>query len=294
MDVAKLGLELERFLHDQRLWQPDNLAGRAEALAFVSYLRQVARARRHLPAMVALYEEATRYAQQWTAITEQIVADARHRIATGEWRGAHLRPVLDRYTAYRPGEIGADHLDHDGLDVWVRGVFAPQPAPPETLSRGPEMVHLEQTPARVLLELVDRVSLTSATHFFDLGSGLGQLVLLFHFLTGLPATGVEIEPAYVGYARRRAVDLGDGRVTFLQADARTADLYAGTLFFLFTPFTGDLLQTVLERLCHVAQHHPIHVAAYGSCASPIARQRWLQPLDDHAEHPFKLALFGSR
>ena len=49
-------------------------------------------------------------------------------------------------------------------------------------------------------------------------------------------------------ARREAETLGIDGVTFRLGDARTADLCAGTVYFLFSPFRGQMLQTALNRL----------------------------------------------
>lgn len=294
MNVAQLQAEYHRFVHDPALWEEANLQRRAEAQAFAAFVRQLARARRHEPAFVALQQNTARLEQRCVQVNRAIFAEARRRIQNGDWRGATLRQELDRYTSYRSDRLGQPHLGTDGLDVLVRGVLECEPVPPEAGVRTSEMVHLERTPARAVLELVDRAGLNERDHFFDLGSGLGQVVLLVHLLTGVTATGVEIEPAYSRYARQRAADLQVEGVTFVNEDARLTDLSSGACFFLFAPFTGAVLETVLDRLRIVAGHHPITIAAYGSCSRTIARHHWLQPQDDHFEDEFKLAFLRSR
>ena len=37
------------------------------------------------------------------------------------------------------------------------------------------------------------------------------------------------------------------RVTFIQQDARAADFSGGTVFYLYTPFTGSILRSVLDN-----------------------------------------------
>ncbi|MEZ4616402.1 MAG: class I SAM-dependent methyltransferase [Caldilineaceae bacterium] len=99
--------------------------------------------------------------------------------------------------------------------------------------------------------------------FYDLGSGLGQVVMLVQLLTGMAARGVEYDPAFVDFARRQAAILDLPAVRFVNADARIADYSDGTIFFLFTPFRGAMLRTVMTRLRDIAHDHPIRVGTFG-------------------------------
>jgi hypothetical protein len=82
-------------------------------------------------------------------------------------------------------------------------------------------------------------------------------------------------------------------VTFRNVDARAADYTDGTVFFLYTPFTGRLLQAVLARLEAEARTRPITIATYGACTSDVAQQPWLQPTVQQAFEYDTLALFRS-
>lgn len=154
-------------------------------------------------------------------------------------------------------------------------------------------MHCEETPARVLLDLIDHTPLTATDVFYDLGSGLGQVVMVVHLLTGVKAKGVEMEPTFCAFAQEQARDLGLTGVEFINIDARAADYSDGTLFFMFTPFRGQLLQDVLDRLQQVAQHHPIRLCTFGPCTPRVADQPWLRPLTPDARHEYKLIIFES-
>jgi SAM-dependent methyltransferase len=153
------------------------------------------------------------------------------------------------------------------------------------------MIHLEPTPARVVLELVDRVSWQPSDVFYDIGSGLGQVPLLVHLLAGVRAVGVEIEPAYCRVARAAAAALGLSGVSFVQGDARQAAYGQGTVFYLFTPFVGEMLQAVLDRLCAQTRGRVVTLCSYGPCSPHVAWQGWLRSLVPDPKHEFKLALF---
>ena len=74
--------------------------------------------------------------------------------------------------------------------------------------------------------------------------------------------GIEIQPALVERARRVSTELRLD-VSYIQADARHADLADGTVFFLYVPFTGSVLRDVLRNLRRVATDHAIVVCSLG-------------------------------
>jgi hypothetical protein len=82
-------------------------------------------------------------------------------------------------------------------------------------------------------------------------------------------------------------------VSFINQDASEADYTDGTFFFMYTPFTGRLLQQVLDKLDREAQTRPITLAAYGPCTVHVERQSWLQPTFRQTFHPDPLVLFSS-
>jgi SAM-dependent methyltransferase len=169
-----------------------------------------------------------------------------------------------------------DIPEYDNLDVLVNRLLGDGGMPLPTIELTAEMVEFYKTPARVVVDLVERVSWEPEDVFFDLGSGLGQLALLVNILTGVMAKGVEIEPAYCDYARGCALRLGLSDVEFIEGDARVADLSAGTVFFLFTPFKGEVFYQVMERLRILALTREIRVIGYGPCSAEIARLGWLR------------------
>jgi len=117
------------------------------------------------------------------------------------------------------------------------------------------------------------------------------VALLVGLLTDAQVRGIEFEPAYCAYAQERAHSLNLSRVTFHNVDAREADYTDGTFFFLYTPFTGRILQAVLARLETEARTHPITIATYGACTRDVAQQTWLRPVVEQEFEYDTLALF---
>lgn len=183
-------------------------------------------------------------------------------------------------------------LSFDSLDELLAGVLKfeepdPVPAPP------PEgMVFYQPTPARHIFHLLRRTALTEADVLIDLGSGLGHVPLLASICTPARAIGIEREAAYVASACRCAQQLQLERASFLQQDAREADLSAGTVFYLYTPFTGAILADVLRRLEEQSKSRPLRICTFGPCTEIIGREPWLE--SDTSPDPDQITVFRSR
>lgn len=182
--------------------------------------------------------------------------------------------------------------DYDHLDELVSGVLSFEtPGEPMT-ELAAEMVFYQPTPARHIFGLLDRLALTDRDVLVDLGAGLGHLPLLAAICTPACSIGVELEPAYVASARRCAQALGLGRVRFDLQDARAADLSEGTVFYLYTPFTGTILRAVLDALRRQADSRAIRVCTYGPCTPVVALEPWLTT--DDALATDRVVVFHSR
>lgn len=294
MDLQDLQAELASYLTDSTLLAEANLQRRAEALDFLTFLHDVLRAeRRPTPVHQALYQQASQLQSQLERVNAALFQQIRTAIQSKRLMGDALRHYVDQFTDYRPQSSDRIYMSYDGLDVLMDGLFQLKRAPAATLPPAIEMVHCEETPARVLLDLIDHAPLTPRDVFYDLGSGLGQVVMLVHLLTGVRAKGIEVEPAFCTFAQGQAQDLSVTGVEFINIDARTADYNDGTLFFMFTPFRGHLLQQVLARLQQVARHHPIRLCTFGPCTPRVADQPWLRPVTPDARHEYKLVIFES-
>jgi len=198
-----------------------------------------------------------------------LIRRLRERVRSGECRGEAFRAMVSEYV-----ESDGDDCGYDDLDVLIGRLMSDGEMPAPTRELEPEMVEFYKTPARVVFDLVERFGVTAGDVFVDLGSGLGQVVMLVNLLTGARARGIEIEPAYCEYARGCASGLGLGDVGFITADAREADYSEGTVFFLYTPFTGEMMQAVLGRLKEEALRRRIRVIPYGPCTEQVSQ--WSQ------------------
>jgi Histone methylation protein DOT1 len=170
--------------------------------------------------------------------------------------------------------MGGERYDY--LDELISGVLQFNEPSDDLAELPPEMVFYQPTPARHIFDLIERVELTEQDVLVDLGSGLGHVPLLASICSGARSIGIELEAAYVDCAQRSACALNLNRVSFVRQDARAADFSAGTVFYLYTPFTGTILRTVLDSLRREATGREIRVCTFGPCTPIIAKERWLK------------------
>jgi hypothetical protein len=167
-------------------------------------------------------------------------------------------------------------LGYDDLDELISGVLQLREPGNAPVHPGPEEVFYQPTPVRHILQMIEVSGLSEADVLVDLGSGLGHVPLLASILTRARSIGIEAEAAYVASARECAESLGLSPVTFVQQDARDADLSTGTVFYLYTPFTGALLQSVLDKLRKEGGKRDIRVCTLGPCTLVVAKEPWLR------------------
>ncbi|MBE1159460.1 hypothetical protein [Dyella acidiphila] len=180
---------------------------------------------------------------------------------------------------------------YDYLDALLAGVL-PWPEPGDEIAAlAPDMVFYQPTPARHIFDLIRRVPLDRGDVLMDLGAGLGHVPLVVSICTGAPCIGVEWENAYVTCAQQCARTLQLGSLNFLRQDARATDLSAASVFYLYTPFTGDMLRNVLDRLEQQALERRIRVCTLGPCTAVVAGASWLQP--EGVLRSDRIALFHS-
>lgn len=234
-----------------------------------------------LERMAPPQQRAETLQQHLEAANERVVARLRARIRAGRYTPAGLARAFAKL---------AEHdltRDYDALDLLVAMLLDRGEVPPEQVALEPEMVRYQPTPAKLILAFLERAQVGPSDVVVDLGSGLGWVAIVSALLRGARARGVELEPVYCAYAERCAEHLNLRGVQFIQADARSADLAGGTVYFMYTPFRGALLAEVLGRLRLLAASQALRLCTYGPCTAEVARScaSWLAPrTPDLSEH----------
>lgn len=292
--LAKLGAALDFLEQRGSLLGAEGCLERAEALDFIDFhfthgLQDEGATR---PETAALLARAERLRCALEQADRAFTLEVREGLRTGAYTGAALRALLERFHARSEGPAGAAYDFSDGFANAVLGFDDTALQPQVELD--PEMVFFQATPVRCVLELISRAQVSDADVFFDVGCGTGKVLMLVALLTGATAVGVELEPAFCDFARGRVAALGLRRIALRNEDARQADCSDGTVFFLYHPFTGAILDEVLERLRVQTQGRCIRLCTLGRCSFVAAQQGWLELVGPGALDEFELAVFRSK
>lgn len=254
---------LEELLQDRSLRDPDQLERRIDALEQLeSWLV-------HDTLPPSLRQSSEALVAELEAINQRLFQTIRQDIQRG--RGAE---TLRAWAASMPGADTEE--SYDPLDTLISGVLDFR-EPPDAIELGPEMVFYHPTPARHIFDFIEQASLTHQDVVMDLGAGLGHVTLLTAICTGAQCVGVELQPAYVASARQCAEELHVRNAQFIAQDVRGADVSRGTVFYLYTPFTGGILRAVLDVLKREAESRAIRLCTLGPCTAVVANESWLKP-----------------
>lgn len=175
-------------------------------------------------------------------------------------------------------------------DTWVDSVFGLD----NLLDDGPELpsgcVPYLPCAVDVLLRIADLVPVRATDVFVDIGAGLGRAAALMHLLTGASALGIEVQSGHVAAARELVNRLNISRVTFVHGNAvqGASEFAGGSVFFLYCPFSGERLVTLLKHFEAIARSRRICVC---SVDLPLPPCEWLER---EGEDVGDLAIWRSR
>lgn len=206
-----------------------------------------------------------------------------------------LRIEFDQYTDYGAHQSGQSHVGPDALDALLDGILILDRYPRLTAPPTSNIIPYDPTPARAILDVVDNADLKADDVFYDLGAGLGRVVIMTHLVSGVKAKGIEISPLHYQRACDYAGRLKLSGVEFINADVRDIEYTDGTVFFMYTPFTGEIFETMLDKLRQEADARSIRICTYGPCTAWVAEQPWLESRGNIVtSDPFRVATFHSR
>jgi hypothetical protein len=300
MVIYEIQSDIESIAKDSALYEETNFDSRAKAIDYIEFniigrIEGLLLTTNQPEGLTTLKQYAERVKSRLEEIDHHLFQRLRADIRIGVYTGAAIKSHIDKYVGRDSrDDRQQDDISYDSLDVFISGLLLFNPFPVETKKREPEMVYYQPTPARIIFELIAKANLAKNDVFYDLGSGLGQVPILVNLLSGAKAKGVEFEPAYCDYARACAAELNLSHVQFMNMDARNAHYSDGTVFFMYTPFEGRLLQEVLEKLHRESRRRMIRLFTYGPCTPKVSRQSWLQRVDQNGNHIYKLGAFQSR
>ena len=298
--IIEIVAYMESIEGNAALYEEKNFDRRVEAIDFLEF--QVMDQVEELWSKTARPDQLTQLKQRAAKIKARLEAtdhglfqQLRAAIRTMRYTDTAFKSLVATYVDLQvtgPGD--SEDPGYDNLDIFINGLSPFQTIPEQTIALEPEMVYYQKTPARIIFELIEKYPVRKEDVFFDIGAGLGQVAILVNLLAGITVKGIEFEPAFCEYARACAAELHLTDVTFINADARYADYVDGTIFFMFTPFRGEIMQEVLGMLRKVALHRQIRIVTYGPCTAQVALESWLETAVPRDEGLYQLAVFTSR
>lgn len=294
MVITEIQFDIQTIKSDAKLFEETNFDSRANAVDFIEFhiidridiLLQQSEVTEELQ---LLKQQAEKLKSRLEEIDNNLFIRLREKIRTGAC--TVFRTMIDTYT--KPDNNNNEQPGYDNLDVFINGLLTDAAIPRPLSKLEPEMVFYQKTPARVVFELIEIARLKPGDIFFDIGSGLGQVPLLVNLISGIAAKGVEFEPAYHKYAVACAAKLNLPNVEFINADARVADYSAGNVFFMYTPFQGQMMDEVLNLLKKESRRRIIRIYTYGPCSPHVAMQNWLKCTNGQGNNIYKLYEFVS-
>jgi SAM-dependent methyltransferase len=297
--IAEIQADIQLYEQDITLYEEDNFDSRTNAIDFIDFhiLDRIA----SLQQLVGQHEQldvlkkhAEDHKNKLEEINAELFAHLKEQIRIGGYTQPSFQMMIGKYFGdhFFDGEKNSE-IGYNNLDIFINGILMDETIPTPTIEPQPEMVFYQQTPAKVIFNLITLAKVTPNDVFYDLGSGLGHVVILLNLISGAVCKGIEYEPAYCNYAQACALNLNLLNVEFINSDARNADLILGTVFFMYTPFEGSIMREVLTMLQKEVSKRTIRIFTYGPCSVIVAKETWLACLNGQADDIYKLYEFSS-
>ncbi|MGO4292116.1 hypothetical protein [Chitinophaga sp. RAB17] len=290
---------IEAIEKDASLYEERNFEKRSEAIDFLGFqlidqIDEFLQESSSPDKLLQLRQRAEELVSALEATDRKLFQRIQSAIRLKGCTGMAFKKLIKQYVDFNIADAGSlEEVGYDNLDVFINGLSLFETMPEQTKDLEPEMVYYQKTPARIIFELVEKSDFRKDDVFFDIGAGLGQVAILVNLLAGITAKGLEFEPAFCDYARDCAAALDLSDVTFINVDARQADYSEGTVFFMFTPFKGEILDTVLDMLRRESLQRKIKIITYGPCTARVAAQSWLHVAVPEQSNIYTLHIFTS-
>jgi len=297
--ISEIESDIRSIEENTALFKETSFDARADAIDFMDFhiidrLESMPQDPAQSEGLNTLKQRAERIKHELEKIDLSLFSQLRGMIRAGVYKGASFKEMISKYLGTYFSDNGqSGKIGYDNLDTFINGLLTDQTIPEASLNRESEMVFYQKTPARIIFEMIALARLGANDVFFDLGSGLGQVTILTGLMSQATVKGIEYDPAYCNYANTCALQLNLSNVEFINIDARNGNYSAGTVFFMYTPFEGKILQDVLEMLQNESRKRAIRIFTYGPCSTHLARQGWLNCLNGQADDPYKLYTFRS-
>ncbi len=105
-----------------------------------------------------------------------------------------------------------------------------------------------ETPYSTARNIFDRIRPAPGDIFFDLGSGVGQLVFFVNLYYKVPCAGIDLVPFFIEKSNLIKKDLNLNEVEFIYGDFLEKDISWGTIFYINgRAFNIDIIEKVVKK-----------------------------------------------
>ncbi|MGY4385362.1 hypothetical protein ACVWYN_002400 [Pedobacter sp. UYP24] len=295
--ISEIQLDIEKIEADRLIYDSANFNARTNALDFIDFhiidrinslIEQVGASNQ----LNQLSFYANRLKDRLENINTKMFDALAQQISNAGDKGLVMRKIIAvSLIDFGYHEQQSAAADYDNLDIFLNRILSATTVNEAKRALEPEMVFYQKTPARIIIAISKKINHDDV--FFDIGCGVGQAVILVNLISGAKAIGIEFEPEFCNYGTEVALKLELKDTSFFNEDARNADYSTGTVFFLYTPFIGKMMQEVLVLLHQVSLKKEIRIFTYGPCSKTINMQKWLKCLDGNADNIYQLCEFTS-
>lgn len=279
MTLSAIKSHIQAIAENQLVHREKNFDARTNAIDFLEFhiLDQIDVLRKVEPdqdRFAELHYQAEKAKSKLEEIDNKLFQKLQQEIKQRKHTAKDLEALVKEYVSFENNKE-LDEEGNDNLDIFINRLLSLHYMPEQCRPLEPEMVFYQKTPTRIVFELVRNAGFTKDDVFFDIGSGLGQVAILVNLLAGVQTAGIEFDPAFCEYSKECTAALGLQGISFINVDAREADYSSGTVFFMYTPFRGKMLEDVLGLLRKESLKREIRIITYGPCTPEVAAQDWL-------------------
>lgn len=295
--IAEIQSDIEKIEAQTVIYEYSNFNARTDAIDLIDFhildrieglIQQVG----YNDELIKLRTHANRLKNNLENIDTEMFRQGEQQIKISKNKGVVFRKIIDDFlNDCHYDENQSDTIGYDNVDIFINRLLSTNTINEAERELEPEMVFYQKTPARIILELSKKLKREDV--FFDIGSGIGQAVILVNLISGAKAIGIEFEPSYCNYAKEVASKLHLFNIKFINEDARNIDYSKGTIFFLYTPFFGKIMEDVLALLKKISTKKAIRIFTYGPCSLNITQQNWLHCINGKTDNVNKLYEFKS-
>jgi hypothetical protein len=295
--ISEIQFDIEKTKAETSIYELANFNPRTDAIDFIDFhiidrIEGMIQEVGGNSELIKLGISAKKLKNRLENIHSEMFRQLEQQIINSKYKRFVLRNIIEDFLR---DFINVDELSgavgYDNFDIFLNRLLSTNNINEERKKLEPGMVFYQKTPGRIIIELSKKVDRDDV--FFDVGSGIGQVVILVNLFSGAKSIGIEFEPSFCIYARKVASKFDLVNVEFINEDARKTDYSKGTIFFLYTPFIGKMMKEVLAVLHKLSLHKVIIIFSYGPCSMIIAQQHWLNCINGNGDNGNKLYEFKS-